>query len=128
MTVYLAAYGDGAAGKRKRESKATVIEWSRKQYALYMMAEHPAHTFAVHGPVRSGKTMAAVYGFGRMACKNFAGHDFAICARSQRQLEAVPMTYLRQFARAHGMTLRSGKDHYVLSVRGCMVLRTDFIH
>ena len=92
-----------------------MIEWSRKQYALYMMAEHPAHTFAVHGPVRSGKTMAAVYGFGRMACKNFAGHDFAICARSQRQLEAVPLTYLRQFARAHGMTLRSGKDHYVLS-------------
>ena len=92
-----------------------MISWSRKQFALYQMAEHTAHTYAVHGPVRSGKTMPAVHGFARTACKNFAGHQFIIASRSQRQLNNVVLTYLREFAREHGMNFRAHRDGYQLN-------------
>lgn len=88
-----------------------MIDWSRKQAELFLLAEHPAHTFAVHGPVRSGKTMPAVFGFMRNACKNFAGYKFAICSRTAPQLEAIVVMYMRWFAREYGMTIKQKKTH-----------------
>ena len=92
-----------------------MLEWSRKQAKLIRMAEHGGQTYAVHGPVRSGKSMPAVHGFARMACKNFAGHEFIIASRSQRQLDAVIITYMREFAREHQMLFRKGESFYVLN-------------
>ena len=92
-----------------------MLEWSRKQARLILMAEHPGHTYAVHGPVRSGKSMPAVHGWARFCCKNFAGHDFIISSRSQNQLSAVIMTYIREFTREHNMNFRRAEGHYLLN-------------
>ena len=92
-----------------------MMEWSRKQAKVYMIAEHPAHTFALHGPVRSGKTLPAVFGFMRNACMNFAGYNFILASRSEKQLQAVVIEYMNWFAREHQMTVRTGKNHYILN-------------
>ena len=92
-----------------------MLEWSRQQAKLISLPEHQGQTYAVHGPVRSGKTMSAVHGWTRHACKNFAGHTFIIASRSQRQLTAVVVMYMREFAREHQMSLRVGRDGYALN-------------
>ena len=92
-----------------------MLEWSRNQAKLLRMAEHGGQTYAVHGPVRSGKTMSAVHGWMRNACKNFAGHTFIIASRSQRQLGAVVVAYMREFARENQMIVRSGKEGFLVN-------------
>ena len=91
-----------------------MIEWGRKQYKLIDVTKHPGHTYLIHGPVRSGKTMPAVFGFCGFACEMFSGHDFLIASRSETQLESIIITYMREFAYEHGMLLKRRGKHYVL--------------
>ena len=92
-----------------------MMTWSPKQGRLVKLPLQNGHTWMVHGPVRSGKSLAACYGFGAFASKMFAGHDFIVASRSQRQLSAVILNYLRQFARDYGMTFRTKEDHYEIN-------------
>ena len=47
--------------------------------------------------------------------QEFAGHEFIIASRSQRQLDAVIVTYMREFAREHHMTFRKGESFFVMN-------------
>ena len=83
------------------------IRWSPKQFGLVAMRETIAETrVIVPGPVRSGKTEAASYGWHRYNCLTFSGYTFALAAHTQRQFDNVVLPAVRRFARMNGMPVR----------------------
>ena len=97
-----------------------MILWSPKQFEVIQASELiqelrlPMTVWTLDGPVRSGKTKPGTHSLARHACRTFAGHDFIVANRTGRQLQAINITYLREFAREHQMRLRHRGDYFEL--------------
>ena len=86
--------------------------FSPKQWRLATMAETIQHRrIIVPGPTQCGKTKGASWGWFRYNGLNFAGHNFALCARSQQQFNRVLLPYLKHFAAEHRLALRRDEDN-----------------
>ena len=90
-----------------------MIHWSAKQRRVEVAINDPATSvILIPGPVQSGKTMSAIYFFLAWCAQNWAGHDFALAARSQKQFEAVLGKYARAFGAQTGLGWTRRESHY----------------
>ena len=93
-----------------------MIAWSAKQRALQAAILDDAVDIGTPviapGPVQSGKSVAAFYGWLAWAAMSYAGHDFGLASRSQRQFEAVSLKYVQEFARTSGLGFYRRADHW----------------
>ena len=93
----------------------TAPNWSPKQFRLISMRETiPETRVIVPGPVRSGKTYPAMWGWLRYNSMTFAGHTFALLARTQRQFDNVVMANARLFCRDTTTALRKAGNDWAI--------------
>ncbi len=88
--------------------------WSPKQRDLVeTLASGREREVVVSGPVQSGKSVSAWFGFFGFASM-WAGHDFIVASRSQRQLTGSVLKYAREFSDSYGLGWRKTEDCYVM--------------
>ena len=89
-----------------------MIGWSARQREALAAIESGAAVVFVPGPVQSGKSLIADYGFFTWAAENWSGYDFILASSSERQLESVVLRNAAEFAAEAGLEWGRHAEHY----------------
>lgn len=96
------------------------MSWSPKQQAVIeAIVDDATEVLVVSGPVQCGKSASVTGGFLGWASWGFAGQDFIIASRTNRQLAGAVVKYARRFADTQGVSFeRKGEPYILRSARG----------
>ena len=90
-------------------------QWSAKQrHVQAQIDDTDVSVILASGPVQSGKTLSLMFFWLSWVCMNWSGYEFALCARSQRQFEAIIGRYAREFSSVTGLRWLRKDEHYEL--------------
>ena len=95
------------------------VNWSPKQQALIADIVGTEHDrIVVSGPVRSGKSLSAVYGFMHWLLKQPSGTEFIASSTTAKQLKASILNNMEKFCMEKGLTFkRHTPEHYKIDNR-----------
>lgn len=82
--------------------------FSKKQMLVAMMHESPHRVISVPGTMQSGKSFSVGWGFFRHVCRSRSGNEILLVASSVKQLRAVQIRSLYNFAHEFGMKVTGG--------------------
>ena len=95
-----------------------VEDWSDKQFkVLEDIMSDDYRVVVIPGPVRSGKTLSAVYNFHWWAFSNFRNSDFILATNSNKQMQNVLVKYSQMFSDSVRGGWRKTAGGYVMKSR-----------